>query len=119
MSDENEKLIQQFRITQEKYRLKLPAKIAQIESLFALFKKDPADTHHLPELTSLVHNLSGSAATFGFSKLGDCARHIEQLLGAETCNTMSIENNVAKLQSLLKSVDPEAETLKKTFGVTL
>lgn len=116
MINEQEKLLAQFRLTQIKYCSRIPDKISHIESHWMALQKNPDDLTSRKELVGLVHNLSGSAATFGFSQLGNLARNIELLLESQPCDVQTIDKNITKMKSALDSPDPESETIKKILG---
>lgn len=68
------------------YRLSLPERIVQIESLWRNVLSNEAPEQALASLEHCAHSLAGTGATFGFAALGDAARVLElavsPLLGA-------------------------------------
>jgi len=64
----------------EAYRLDLPQRLAQIESLWENFRRNDEPREGLFAIERFAHNLAGSSATFGFSGIGDAARELELLL---------------------------------------
>lgn len=62
----------QFDAVLAQYRRDLPAKIADMESLWS--------AQRIPELRRALHTLGGSAGTFGLPEVGDAARAAEDCL---------------------------------------
>jgi diguanylate cyclase (GGDEF)-like protein len=67
-------------LLKKKYARQAPEKIRQIEeALSALLEKGP-DKERLAEVLRMVHTLSGSSSSLGFSALGSAAKKLENLL---------------------------------------
>ncbi len=61
------------------YKLRLPEKFKQIQITWESFKTKPSDDLY-KKLIMETHKLAGSAATYGFEIVAQCARRIESLL---------------------------------------
>lgn len=64
----------------EKYRADLPQKVAKIEEQAAVFLANPWEQERSFTTYRLMHNLAGSAGTYGFLEIGEVARVAENLL---------------------------------------
>lgn len=61
---------------------KLPDKLGDITAANQRLKDDPEDRDNLTTLHRSLHNLAGSAGTFGFHEIGSHARVLEQRVKA-------------------------------------
>lgn len=71
-----------FRKLQEAYLAKLPGQFDQMSLQWRLSKKDKDDGRAFSELQKVVHNLAGSAGTFGYPAVSDKARILEVLVSS-------------------------------------
>lgn len=62
------------------YAAKLPEKLGQIEQTWERLQQEGWNAENLEDLHRMVHSLSGSGKTFGFTLLGDVARNLEMRL---------------------------------------
>jgi diguanylate cyclase (GGDEF)-like protein len=72
-------LQEKMRVLRESYAAQLPEKIRQIEEVCAGYQS-ARDEETLHTLHRMVHSLTGSGATFGFSALSQVARVLEEYL---------------------------------------
>ncbi len=79
--DENKaaKMQAQLQAMHEAYAAQLPEKIRQIEQTWSGLQNDWSD-ESFQTLHRLVHSLTGSGATFGFSMLSEAARTLEIII---------------------------------------
>ena len=73
---------QQLRALQASYAAQLPSKLEEIESCWQRLGGSDWDPATLELLHRLTHSLAGSGKTFGFPRLGELARSLEQRLKA-------------------------------------
>lgn len=94
------------------YAAQLPGKLQEIERLISTAA---VDAEKYLALKDILHKLQGTAASFGFSKVGQAAARMGQLI--ET----GIENNTAELQKILALAKHELQdtTLPKMQSVGL
>jgi chemotaxis protein histidine kinase CheA len=85
------------------YRGKLPARLAEVQRLWALA---PSDAGSLAVLRRELHTMAGSASTFGLPGLTLAARAAEQRLDAVIEHEASL--NVEELSTLLETVQQAA-----------
>ncbi len=64
----------------DNYAAQLPDKLAQIEQQFLKLPRDHWDEEGFQTMHRMVHSLTGSGKTFGFSLLSDAARNLEVYL---------------------------------------
>ncbi|MCC7476673.1 MAG: Hpt domain-containing protein [Pirellulales bacterium] len=57
------------------YLKEMPGRVASLRNAF--------DSHDMPALQRLAHQLKGSAGLYGFPKLGDFAAHLEEQVRAQ------------------------------------
>lgn len=94
------------------YRLSLPQRLDQIESLWRQVLNNEAPAEALASLERCAHSLAGSGATFGFAALGDAARVLElavnPLLDAVHALTPAVQSEVSQaIKSLQRSLSGE------------
>jgi HPt (histidine-containing phosphotransfer) domain-containing protein len=70
----------------EAYRDALPNRLAEIASCWDRIRHGSGD---VATMRRLVHNIAGSAGTFGFSALGDKARELEQILSVRASSAQA------------------------------
>jgi len=85
-----------LRALQDIFIKELPSRLDAIEKMWNEGKVGKVEFHRL------IHSLSGSAGTFGFSLLGDVACEIELLIKQQNGSAASPELNTAIEQALLK-----------------
>ncbi len=69
---------------QDKFRKKLPQRMAQIRDHWRAFESDGGQNNSAANLLQAIHSLAGSAGTFGYQRLGLLARQFELLLREES-----------------------------------
>lgn len=79
MANPTAELQEKMRVLRESYAAQLPEKIRQIEAACAGYQSR-SDEETLHALHRMVHSLTGSGATFGFSELSQVARVLEEYL---------------------------------------
>ena len=79
MVDPNE-LQAKLKLLGDAYAAQLPEKLQQIEQAWKQLPKDSWDEEIFATLHRMVHSLTGSGKTFGFSLLSDVARSLEEYL---------------------------------------
>jgi HPt (histidine-containing phosphotransfer) domain-containing protein len=88
------------------YRLSLPQRMDQIESLWRQVLSNEAPEQALASLEHCAHSLAGTGATFGFAALGDAARVLElavsPLLGATQALTSTVQAEVSRAVEALR-----------------
>jgi chemotaxis protein histidine kinase CheA len=97
------------------YRLSLPQRLAQIESLWRQVVNGEAPAEALASLERCAHGLAGSGATFGYATLGDAARALElivnPLLDSAHALAPTEQADVSRaIDSLRRSLDGETGT---------
>lgn len=79
MADSNE-LQGKLKVLCDAYAAQLPEKLKQLEQAWRHFARDSWDDEGMESLYRMVHGLTGSGKTFGFSLLSDVARNLEEYL---------------------------------------
>lgn len=79
MADANE-LQAQLKALCDAYGAQLPEKMKQLEQVWKHLPLDRWDEENFQTLNRMVHSLTGSGKTFGFSLLSDVARNLEEHL---------------------------------------
>ncbi|TCS64038.1 diguanylate cyclase [Varunaivibrio sulfuroxidans] len=97
MADEETTVQSRLDALRASYGAHIPGKVAAIKSSFdAVFRGETLDMEAFGALRHLTHQLSGSAATFGYPVLGKSAREIERLCNStpdgETLDSESVLN---------------------------
>jgi HPt (histidine-containing phosphotransfer) domain-containing protein len=91
---------------QVEYRLVLPAKLAEIESLWTRAATGEAQAVIFEELSRLAHGIAGSAGTFGLTAVSVAARALEvaltPLCGVEGPMPAKDADNIGSLLEALK-----------------
>lgn len=80
MANNANSLEDKLRVLREKYLHKLPDTISEIEAQWAELTKSQWDMEHIFTLHRLVHNLTGSSATFGLKEVSETARDFDKEL---------------------------------------
>lgn len=107
MADANE-LQAQLKILCDAYAAQLPEKMKQLEQAWEQLPLDSWDEEGFQTLHRMVHSLTGSGKTFGFSLLSDVARnleeHLKQLAQAKTTLNEQQRSHIQGLISELHQV---------------
>jgi len=69
-----------LKLLSESYAAQLPEKLKQIEQTWSRLPRVEWDEENFQTLHRMVHSLTGSGKTFGFSLLSDVARNLEEYL---------------------------------------
>ena len=97
------------------YAAQLPEKLSQLEQVWDQLPQDSWDGEGFQTLHRMVHSLTGSGKTFGFSLLGDVARnleeHLNQIAQAKTALNEDQRKDIHKLMSELSQAASYRETL--------
>jgi diguanylate cyclase (GGDEF)-like protein len=80
MAKSIEALQAELKALRETYIAQLPRKFEQLEECWNSLRENPSDLNQLKNLHLLVHRLTGSGATYGFSALSEEARTLELYL---------------------------------------
>ena len=105
-SDKSE-ISEKLALLQERYFAQLPEKMAKIEAVWNKFDLQSTDQLSvLNELYRHVHNLMGSAGTFGAEQLSNAAKELQQSIRTVLDNENSISQEecdlIGRLISLVK-----------------
>ena len=76
----NNKLPAELLALREKFTMTLPERSRQINELWSILRHQAWSDAGVHALQMLAHRLSGSCATFGYPKMGDAARALEQFI---------------------------------------
>ena len=79
MDNKEELLKQQLQELKASYQQELPARLSEIKELWQTITTSWS-RQSLTTLSTCLHRISGSAATFGYPELSTCAAKAEQLL---------------------------------------
>jgi len=80
MSNNAADIQEQLRALRVSYAARLPDKLEEIDTHWRMLSDGEWDPAGAEVLHRLTHSLAGSGSTFGFPKLGEISRSIEQLL---------------------------------------
>jgi diguanylate cyclase (GGDEF)-like protein len=80
MKNSTPDLQEQLRALQASYAAQLPSKLEEIESCWQRLSNGDWNAATLEVLHRLTHSLAGSGKTFGFPRVGELARSLEQRL---------------------------------------
>lgn len=69
-----------LKVLSDAYAAQLPEKLEQIEQAWSKLHRGEWDVEGFQTMHRMVHSLTGSGKTFGFSLLGDVARNLEECL---------------------------------------
>ncbi|CAH1073846.1 Hpt domain-containing protein [Candidatus Nitrotoga sp. 1052] len=107
MADSNE-LQATLKILCNTYAAQLPVKLKHLEQVWEQLPQDSWDEEGFQTLHCMVHSLTGSGKTFGFSLLSDVARnledHLKQLAQAKTALSDQQRSHIHGLISELHQV---------------
>ena len=97
-----------LKILCDAYAAQLPEKLKHLEQVWEQLPLDSWDEEGFQTLHRVVHSLTGSGKTFGFSLLSDVARnleeHLKQLAQAKTALNEQQRNHIHGLMSELHQV---------------
>src|SRR5258706_6888123 len=119
-STDNSRFEATLRALAANYAAELPAKLAEIASMFRLACEGGVDATGLQLLHRQVHSLNGSAKTFGFPVVSDAARKFELALVPSFPSPSSLDRTAASqlldlLDALLAAGDvPQDTALART-----
>src|SRR5258706_2077698 len=119
-STDNSRFEATLRALAANYAAELPAKLAEIASMFRLACEGGVDATGLQLLHRQVHSLNGSAKTFGFPVVSDAARKFELALVPYFTSPSSLDRTAASqlldlLDALLAAGDvPQDTALART-----
>ncbi|MDZ4121420.1 MAG: response regulator, partial [Candidatus Cloacimonadaceae bacterium] len=107
----------------EDYLLSLEQKKELILSLWETIQEHP-DTENLNKMYYMMHNLSGTGATFGFDNITTQARLLEnlfkQIIGCKAELHEELRNQIEVLvQRFIKELDSPVESVKRQSKLTL
>lgn len=109
MTDNLEARSKKLRVLQERYVTQLPDKLATINRCWLEAQAHSSEQKPLNDLYQQVHNLAGSAGTFGFNRLSEEAHKLEQVLsGFSSMNEMdsdSLDAITTSLQNIVFLVE--------------
>lgn len=97
----NEKLEQQLEKLQIEYNESLPLKINEIQELWKKISQQPS-SDLLILFHRKIHNLHGSAGTFGHVALGECAAELEIILKTIIDKPDTLSSQTNKINELLQ-----------------
>ena len=80
MNNNDTNIQEQMRALRASYAVQLPSKLKEIDTHWKMLSGGEWDPASAEVLHRLTHSLAGSGSTFGFPKLGEISRSIEQLL---------------------------------------
>ncbi|MDP3497244.1 MAG: Hpt domain-containing protein [Candidatus Nitrotoga sp.] len=107
MADPNE-LQAKLKILCDAYATQLPEKLKHLEQVWKQLPLNSWDEEGFQTLHRMVHSLTGSGKTFGFSLLSDVARnleeHLQQLAQAKISMTKQQRSHIHGLMSELHQV---------------
>src|SRR5258706_6173994 len=119
-STDNSRFEATLRALAANYAAELPAKLAEIASMFRLACEGGVDATGLQLLHRQVHSLNGSAKTFGFPVVSDAAHKFELALVPYFTSPSSLDRTAASqlldlLDALLAAGDvPQDTALART-----
>jgi HPt (histidine-containing phosphotransfer) domain-containing protein len=99
-SASKEKLEERLKILKQMYAAQLPARLQEIKEKWDIARKK-WNAENLKNLERLVHNLTGSGATFGFPEITNQARELELYLKEFFLSLPSLESKEAEIQTKL------------------
>lgn len=108
-----------LQVLNDAYAAQLPEKLKQLEKTWVELPRDTWDEAGFETLHRMVHSLTGSGKTFGFSLLSDVARnlegHLKQLAKAKTAFS---EEQREQIQVLLRDLHAAAIRRDSASGNT-
>lgn len=114
MADAFAALEAELRALRASYSAQLPSRIQQVEEAWEIAQHNPGSSEHLKTLHLLVHRLTGSGATYGFTALSEEARTLELYLkpfiDGETFPSEAQKIIITTLLNVLKEAALEPDT---------
>lgn len=80
MEEGNQSKLNKLKMLQESYGRELPQRMEALQTVFQQVRDHPEQRRVIQELHRLIHNLAGSAGTFGYAQLSEQARLLEHQL---------------------------------------
>ncbi|MFA7279927.1 MAG: Hpt domain-containing protein [Sterolibacterium sp.] len=100
-----EELQAKLKVLSDAYAAQLPEKIRQIEQIWSDLPHDSFNEAGFATLHRMVHSLTGSGKTFGFSLLSDVARSLEEyILDLAQAKTIPNEEQCEHIRLLLQKL---------------
>lgn len=110
----------QLKTLSDAYAAHLPEKFIQIEQAWGQLSRGEWDEEGFQALHRMVHNLSGSGKTFGFTSLSEVARNLEECLsGLAQSKTAPNEEQYQRIREKLNElfqVDIRREDIRRLGG---
>ena len=129
MNNQSDSLQEALHALEVMFAAKLPSKLLEIEDALNQFILQPKNTETLALLHRLLHNMSGSAGTFGFDELGMQSRRLElrlkPLLAGVTWSASELTSFAVDVRAYLSTALPvmdnkgEPSQEKNADGVSL
>ncbi|MDH5660289.1 MAG: EAL domain-containing protein [Gammaproteobacteria bacterium] len=108
--ENSDDVAKKFAVLRENYKQKLPTKISNIEQLWEKLRYFNWSDEAFHILHNLVHALTGSGKTFGFSAVSECARELETYLNDLLVSHLTPdENQQKKIAQLIESLHRAVE----------
>jgi len=105
VNDKQEEIRKRLAALAVSYTKSLPGRLQEIESTWATAQKNNWQQDLLEQLHRNMHSLAGSGATFGYTRLGQCARELEHILdGWLESNSSPSEQKIEAFDGLLQSL---------------
>ena len=103
----------QFAQLADRYAARLPEKISRIEAAWQRLQAGNDTASHAASLRNLAHKLAGTAASYGYGKLGDAAaaleRHLDTITNREHAVTDSAYATTERLIRRLVAAAPRED----------
>lgn len=115
MSNPKEEFEKKLRESQAKYISGLPGKISEITLIWNQLNKHEWRKEVMLKMQNLAHNLAGSGGTFGFPKLSNQARRLEEALEEIKSTNINAPNDSLKYKVndlLIELQEVELETIR-------
>ena len=110
MTDKGMDIQARLQALRDSYTAQLPTKIGEIRSLWQRLAAQP-DPEDLKTLHRLVHSLTGSGATFGYSELSAASRVLEQCLNQVVTHGQALDGSCQqRVEDYLKAIETLAST---------
>ena len=78
--DSNDRLMEKLRSLQARYQKDLTAKLVQLDAAWLSVDREACSRDELKNFHLLLHRLAGSAATFGFTAIGEIGQRLEDIV---------------------------------------
>ncbi|KAF0204989.1 MAG: response regulator [Gallionellaceae bacterium] len=119
MADMSE-LAAKMKVLSDAYAAQLPEKFSQLEQVWNKLPRESWDEEEFQKLHRMVHSLTGSGKTFGFSALSDVARNLENdlklFVQAKIALNEKQRNHIESLISELRQVAISADASSGDMG---